>query len=188
MPRGTDGAPAPPGSRYGRPVTAADARVASARLVRGGLMWAMLGVVLFSFSLPLTKVAVGGFNPFFTAMGRAVIAGTLAVVVLLVRRVPLPPRQYLRPLFFFGWAILLALALQRTTSAHAAVIAAFMPLTTAAIAVRRAHEHVSRQFWAAALTGTVALVVFALTRGGASGCSWWAPSWPPRGATWRARW
>jgi drug/metabolite transporter (DMT)-like permease len=69
----------------------------------------------------------------------------------------------------FGWAILLALALQRTTSAHAAVIAAFMPLTTAAIAVRRAHEHVSGQFWVAAMTGTGALVVFALSRGGASG-------------------
>ena len=76
----------------------------------------MIGVLLFSFSLPLTKVAVGGFDPFFTAMGRAVIAGTLATAVLLVRRVRLPPRQYFRPIFFtmlgavFGWAILLALA------------------------------------------------------------------------------
>ena len=40
----------------------------------------------------------------------------------------------------FGWPILLALALQRTTSAHAAVIAAFMPLTTAVIAVLRTRE------------------------------------------------
>jgi drug/metabolite transporter (DMT)-like permease len=156
-------------------VSSAAAGAASARAIRAGLMWAMLGVLLFSFSLPLTKVAIGGFNPFLTAMGRAVIAGTLAMIVLLVRRVPIPPRQYLRPLLFtmlgaiFGWAILLALALQRTTSAHAAVIAAFMPLTTAAIAVRRAHEHVNRQFWVAALTGTAALVIFALSRGGASG-------------------
>ncbi len=158
-----------------RQVRTADTRQAPAHTVRAGLLWAMLGVLLFSFSLPLTKVAVGGFDPFFTAMGRAVIAGTLASALLLVRRVALPPRQYLRPLVLtmlgavFGWAILLALALQRTTSAHAAVIAAFMPLATAALAVRRAHEHVSRQFWAAALTGTAALVVFALTRGGATG-------------------
>lgn len=148
---------------------------ASAGTVRTGLLWALLGVLLFSFSLPLTKVAVDGFDPFFTAMGRAVIAGTLALTVLLVRRVPVPPRQYFRPLFFtmlgavFGWAILLALALQRTTSAHAAVIAAFMPLTTAAIAVLRAHEHVNRQFWVAAVTGTTALVLFALSRGGGGG-------------------
>jgi drug/metabolite transporter (DMT)-like permease len=66
----------------------------------------------------------------------------------------------------FGWPILLALALERTTSAHVAVIAAFMPLTTALIAVLRTHERVSWQFWAAAAVGTAALVAFALSRAG----------------------
>jgi drug/metabolite transporter (DMT)-like permease len=132
-------------------------------------------VVLFSFSLPLTKVAVGGFDPFFTATGRAVIAGALAAVLLLARRVPWPARQHLKPLVFtmlgavFGWPILLALALERTTSAHAAVIAAFMPLTTAIFAVLRMHERVPRQFWFAAGAGTFALVAFAVSRGGAEG-------------------
>ena len=142
---------------------------------RSGLWWAFVGVLLFSFSLPLTKVAVGGFSPFLTATGRAVIAGVLAVAVLAVRRVPFPGREHLRPLLFtmvgavFGWPILLALALERTTSAHAAVIAAFMPLTTAIFAVLRMHERVSRQFWFAAAGGTLALVLFALSRGGAQG-------------------
>ena len=142
---------------------------------RSGLAWAFLGVLLFSFSLPLTKVAVGGFDPFFTATGRAVIAGVLAAAVLAIRRVPRPPRDQWKPLFFtmlgavFGWPILLALALERTTSAHAAVIAAFMPLTTALFAVLRTHERVPRQFWLAAGGGTMALVVFALSRGGAEG-------------------
>ncbi|MDQ5972951.1 MAG: EamA family transporter [Actinomycetota bacterium] len=132
-------------------------------------------MVLFSFSLPLTKVAVGGFDPFFTATGRAVIAGALAAVLLLARRVPWPARQHLKPLVFtmlgavFGWPILLALALERTTSAHAAVIAAFMPLTTAIFAVLRMHERVPRQFWFAAGAGTFALVAFAVSRGGAEG-------------------
>jgi drug/metabolite transporter (DMT)-like permease len=72
----------------------------------------------------------------------------------------------------FGWPILLALALERTTSAHAAVIAAFMPLTTALFAVLRTHERVSSQFWWAAGTGTGALVAFALSRGGAEGGDW----------------
>lgn len=69
----------------------------------------------------------------------------------------------------FGWPILLALALERTTSAHAAVIAAFMPLTTAIFAVLRMHERVPRQFWFAAGAGTFALVAFAVSRGGAEG-------------------
>src|SRR5690242_8524008 len=142
---------------------------------RLGLAWAFLGVLMFSFSVPLTKEAVGGFDPFFTATGRAVIAGALALMVLAVRRVPVPERRHWSPLFLtmlgavFGWPILLALALRHTTSAHVAVIAAFMPLTTAVIAVLRTHERVSWQFWAAASAGTAALVVFALSRGGGSG-------------------
>jgi uncharacterized membrane protein len=131
----------------------------SAALHREGLAWAFAGVVMFSFSVPLTKVAVGGFSPFFTATGRAVIAGLLAAIVLWVRRAPLP-RDHLRPLLYtmsgavFGWPILLALALQRTTSAHVAVIAAFMPLTTALIAALRTHERDMWQFWAEAGIGT----------------------------------
>lgn len=142
---------------------------------REGLAWALLGVVLFSFSVPLTKVAVEGFDPFLTATGRAAIAGALAVVLVTWRHVPLPPREHLRPLLLtmlgavFGWPILLALALERTTSAHAAVIAAFMPLTTALIAVLRTRERVSWQFWVAAGAGTAALLAFALSRGGAEG-------------------
>lgn len=152
----------------------------AARVHRVGLAWAFLGVLLFSFSLPFTKVAVGGFDPYLTATGRAVIAGVLAAVLLRLRRVPWPAAEHRRPLLYtalgavFGWPILLALALERTTSAHAAVIAAFMPLTTALIAVLRTHERVSWQFWAAAVTGTAALVVFALTRGGAEGANLWA--------------
>ncbi len=139
------------------------------------MAWALLGVVLFSFSVPLTKLAVQGFDPFLTATGRAAIAGAIAVVLVAWRRVPWPPRDQLRPLLLtmlgavFGWPILVALALERTTSAHAAVIAAFMPLTTALIAVLRTHERVSWQFWIAAGAGTTALLAFALSRGGAEG-------------------
>jgi drug/metabolite transporter (DMT)-like permease len=156
-------------------VAAGDRRLTAASRRRAGLAWALLGVVMFSFSVPLTKVAVRGFDPFLTATGRAVIAGLLAGPLLAVRRVPLPARRDLVPLLVtmlgavFGWPILLALALQRTTSAHAAVIAAFMPLMTALIAVLRTHERVSWQFWAAACAGTAALVAFALSRGGAGG-------------------
>jgi drug/metabolite transporter (DMT)-like permease len=130
---------------------------------------------MFSFSVPLTKEAVGGFDPFLTATGRAVIAGVLAAVVLCVRRVPVPERRHWWPLFFtmlgavFGWPILIALALRHATSAHVAVIAAFMPLATAVIAVLHTHDRASSQFWAAASAGTAALVAFAVVQGGVSG-------------------
>ena len=145
-----------------------------------GLFWAFLAVLLFSFSVPLTKVAVGGFNPFLTATGRAVIAGVLAAVLLSANRVAPPARALVRPLLLtmvgavFGWPILIAIALEYTTSAHVAVIAAFMPLSTAIIAVFRTHEQVSAKFWLAASIGTAALVIFALGRGGATSPNYWA--------------
>lgn len=140
--------------------------------VRAGLWWALVAVFLWSFTVPLTKVAVGGFSAVFTATGRAVIAGVIAAVVLLIRKVPPPPRRLWRPLFFvmigavFGWPVLLALALNYTTAAHAAVIAAFMPLATALFAVILTHEAVTRTFWVAATIGTVAVIAFSLSRGG----------------------
>ena len=148
--------------------------------VREGLTWAFLGVVLFSFSVPLTKVAVGGFDPIVTAAARAVIAAAIAIVFLSIRRVPIPPRHLWKPILItmlgavFGWPILLAIALQSTTSAHTAVIAAFMPMTTAIFAVVFTHERVSNSFWVAVAVGTAALVVFSLSRGGLEGGSIYA--------------
>jgi drug/metabolite transporter (DMT)-like permease len=143
--------------------------------VRRGLLLALLGVLGFSFSLPWTVWALESFAPVLTATGRAVIAGALAIVILVARRVAWPRRDQVKPLLYtmagavFGWPILIALALERTTAAHAAVIAAVMPLVTAVIAVLRTHERVARQFWIAAACGTAALIVFALLRGGGEG-------------------
>lgn len=143
--------------------------------MRIGLLFALLGVFLFSLSLPMTKLALDGFNPYVTAFGRAAVAGLLALVILRLRRVPFPDRSLWRPIWFtvagavIGWPILVALALERTTSAHTAVIAAFMPLCTAVLAVVRTRERVSTGFWFAAGSGTVALVAFSLSRGGAQG-------------------
>ncbi|MFM7211891.1 MAG: DMT family transporter [Actinomycetota bacterium] len=140
-----------------------------------GLLLALLGVLGFSFSLPWTVWALESFDPVLTATGRALIAGAVAAIILFIRRVPWPDRSLLRPLLYtmagavFGWPILIALALERTTAAHAAVIAAIMPLVTAVFAVLRTGERVARQFWIAAVAGTVALSVFALLRGGGEG-------------------
>lgn len=139
--------------------------------IRAGLAWAFLAVFLWSFTVPLTKVAVEGFDAVLTATGRAVIAGVIAGVVLLIRRIPLPPRHLWKSLFFvmlgavFGWPVFMAIALNYTTAAHASVIAAFLPLSTAIFAVALTRERVTRAFWFAAVIGTGAVVVFSLSRG-----------------------
>ena len=46
--------------------TTTGAVAAPASVRREGLAWAFAGVLMFSFSVPLTKEAVGGFSPFLT--------------------------------------------------------------------------------------------------------------------------
>lgn len=142
-----------------------------------GIGYALLGVTIFSFTLPMVKLALPAFSPWSLTFGRAMLAGLLAVLFLFFARVSFPDRKYIRPLFVtasgivIGWPILTTLALQETTSAHAAVITAGLPLATAILAVFRLHEHVPKTFWLAALVGTLTLVFYALARGGQEGGS-----------------
>ena len=140
-----------------------------------GLWFAFIGVFFFSLSLPMTKWALESFDPLFTAFFRPIMASVLAIPLLFIRRVPLIPRQYLKSIIYVTvgtaliWPTLIALALQRTTSAHVAVIAAIMPLVTAIFAVIKDKTHVSMQFWIASSCGTFLLILFAITRGGGTG-------------------
>jgi drug/metabolite transporter (DMT)-like permease len=142
-----------------------------------GIAYAFLGVLIFSFTLPMVKLALPGFSPWTLTFGRATLAGLLAIVFLEFSKVHFPKREQLLPLLLtasgivIGWPILTTLALQETTSAHAAVITAGLPLATAILAVFRLHEQVPRAFWIAALVGTLTLVVYALVRGGQEGGS-----------------
>jgi len=142
---------------------------------RSGFAYAFGGVLLFSASLPFTKLALQSFDPLFTAFARPLIACTLAIPLMIIKKVEPLPRTLWRPMVFttlgavFGWPILIALALQRSTSAHIAVIAAVMPLVTACMAVLKYRRRVNYQFWIASTLGTTLLVLFALSRGGARG-------------------
>lgn len=106
------------------------------------------------------------------------IAGLLALLVLLLTRRRRPPRHLWRPLAWtafgamLGWPLLLALALQYTTSVHAAVVTAVMPLVTAGLAVAFGGERVTRAFWWAAGIGTITLVVYAAAQGGLTEAGW----------------
>ena len=141
---------------------------------KNGLLFALLGVFLFSMSLPLTKLALRGFDPFFTAFARPVIAATLAIPLMVIAKVPPLPRHLWRATAFttlggaFGWPILMALALQRATSAHVSVVAAVMPLVTAILSVIKNKKAVGTSFWVASGLGTLLLIAFSIGRGGAT--------------------
>jgi drug/metabolite transporter (DMT)-like permease len=130
-----------------------------------------LGVVGFSVTLPVTRVAVEELDPTFVGLGRAVVAACLAACVLALRREPLPTREQAKRLavvavgVVLGFPLFSALALRSLPASHAAVIVGILPAATAVAAVALVGERPSRAFWAASAAGLVAALVFAASQG-----------------------
>ena len=128
----------------------------------------LLGVIIFSGSLPATRVAVGGFTPLFLTSARAVIAALLGAALLLVLRQQRPARGDLVPLtvtaigVVVGFPLLTALALQHITSARSIVFIGLLPLSTAIFGVVRGGERPKPVFWLFAVLGAALVAGFAL--------------------------
>ena len=130
-----------------------------------------IGVVIFSGSLPATRMAVLEFDPVFLTVVRAAIAGVLAVALLWLFREQRPARnQWLSLLIVamgvvLGFPLLTALALQHVTSAHSIVFVGLLPLATAIFAVLRGGERPRPVFWIFSILGSALVVGFALAQG-----------------------
>ncbi|RZI73610.1 MAG: DMT family transporter, partial [Pseudomonas sp.] len=136
-----------------------------------GWLNGLMGVIIFSGSLPATRIAVLEFAPLFLTVARASIAGLVAVCLLLVLREKRPQRNQLMPLFIVasgvvvGFPLLTALALQYVTSAHSIVFVGLLPLATAVFAVLRGGERPRPVFWVFSLLGSALVVGFACAQG-----------------------
>jgi len=133
----------------------------------------LLGVIIFSGSLPATRVAVGDFSPLFLTSARAVIAALLGAALLVVLRQARPRRGDLIPLavvalgVVVGFPLLTALALQHITSARSIVFIGLLPLATALFGVLRGGERPKPAFWLFSGLGAATIAGFALANGGA---------------------
>lgn len=131
-----------------------------------------LGMLIFSGSLPATRVAVLELDPLFLTAVRAVIAALLALCALLFTRQPRPGRGDLPALLsvavgvVIGFPLLTALALQHATSAHSLVYIGLLPLATACFGVLRGGERPKAAFWAFSVLGALLVGGFALSQGG----------------------
>ncbi|KRA59496.1 transporter [Caulobacter sp. Root655] len=134
----------------------------------------LLGVVIFSGSLPATRAAVGDFSPLFLTSARAVIAAVLGVVFLWALRQGRPAKSDLVPLIIValgvvvGFPLLTALALQHVTSAHSIVFVGLLPLATAIFGVLRGGERPRPAFWIFSVVGGLSVAGFALSQGGST--------------------
>lgn len=136
-----------------------------------GLLNGMLGVLIFSGSLPATRLAVMDFDPVFLTGARAVLAALLAAGLLAAGRQRRPARGELVPLAMVAlccvvaFPLLTALALQRTTSAHAMVFIGALPLATALFAVLRGGERPLPPFWLFSALGSGLIAGYSLGQG-----------------------
>lgn len=133
---------------------------------------AALGVVAFSLTFPATAWGLESFGPWSLVGVRGVLAALVAGACLLLLRVPLPEARHLPGLAMvgigtvLGFPLLTTLALQTSTTAHAAVVVGLLPLTTAAVSALRTGVRPSRRFWTAALAGAAAVVAFTVVQSG----------------------
>ncbi|MFD6418810.1 DMT family transporter [Streptomyces sp. NPDC060194] len=144
------------------------------RASRSGVALAALGVVAFSLTFPGTAWGLESFGPWPLTAARTSLAALLALGCLLALRVRPPERRHRAGLavvaggVVVGFPLLTTLALETSTTGHAAVVIGLLPLTTAAFSALRTGHRPSRTFWAAALAGAAVIVVFTVAQSGGS--------------------
>ncbi|MEB8258210.1 DMT family transporter [Enterobacter asburiae] len=141
--------------------------------LKSGWLSGLAGVIIFSGSLPATRIAVQEMDPFFLTFLRASIAGVLAIMLILFLRQTRPQRSQLISLIIValgvvvGFPLLTAMALRHVSSAHSIVFLGLLPMATAIFGVVRGGERPRLAFWIFSVTGSLLVMGFALFQGGA---------------------
>lgn len=136
-----------------------------------GWLNGFIGILIFSGSLPATKVAVQDFDPIFLTIARATIAGIIASIVLFLSKEKRPSKKQIKSLLIvtlgvvIGFPLLSALALQYVTSAHSTVFLGLLPLSTAIFGVLLGKERPKPLFWLFSIVGSLLVVGYAVYQG-----------------------
>ncbi|WP_241494925.1 DMT family transporter [Pantoea dispersa] len=140
--------------------------------LKSGWLNGLAGVIIFSGSLPATRIAVREMDPFFLTFSRAAIAGVLAIMVILSLSQARPQRHQLISLVVVaagvvvGFPLLTAMALQHVTSAHSIVFLGLLPMATAIFGVIRGGDRPRLAFWIFSVAGSLLVMGFALLQKG----------------------
>jgi drug/metabolite transporter (DMT)-like permease len=139
-----------------------------------GLSLGLVGVVMFGGTLPMTRLALEAFDPWFIALGRAAIAAVPAALLLLLFRRPFPPRVARGSLAIaaagtvIGFPAFSAFALLTVPASHGAVVLGLLPLATSIAAVFVVGERPRPAFWAWSTLGALLVLVMVLRDADAS--------------------
>lgn len=141
---------------------------------RAGLLLGLAGVLAFSLTLPMTRLAVAELDASFVAFGRMAIAGVVAAAWLLVTRQRVPARAQWAPLAWaslgivFGFPLLSSLAMRSMPASHGAIVNGLLPFTTALLAAALYRDRQGARFWICAAIGSAIVIAFALREGNAT--------------------
>jgi len=133
-----------------------------------GIWLGLVGIIIFSMTLPATKIAVPEFGVLPTSFYRATIAGIAALIYVLITKIPFPKKADLLPLgiiavlISFAFPISIAIAMEDLPSAHGGIVLGISPLLTALFATLRFGERPSRAFWITALIGSGLVLLFSI--------------------------
>ena len=139
-----------------------------------GMLIGFIGILIFSLTLPVSKIAVLSFNPYFIAFGRASLAGLVALAYLSYKKEKMPSKvDFVKFVVIalgvvFGFPIFTTVAMTQGSSSHGAVILGMMPLATTVIGVLRFKERPSLGFWLVSLLGAGLVVLYALLKSSGS--------------------
>jgi drug/metabolite transporter (DMT)-like permease len=139
-----------------------------------GMMLGLLGVMIFSLTLPMTRIVVQEFHPLLNGLGRALAAAVPAAILLAWRRERWPNWPQVKSLAVVSLGVIIAFpvfsawSMKTVPASHGAVVNGLQPLCVALYAAWLSHERPSKAFWASALAGSAIVVAFALQSGGGS--------------------
>jgi drug/metabolite transporter (DMT)-like permease len=134
-----------------------------------GLGLAIVAVVMFSGTVPATRIAVASIDPVVVGVGRSVVGALIAIGYLLAVRARWPTRNQLPGIAVvalgaavgFGWFS--AEALRTVSATHGSVVVGLLPMLTAVFGVLRTSARPRPMFWLATAAGTAVVVVYAVS-------------------------
>lgn len=132
-----------------------------------GLTLAAIAVLMFSGTVPATRIAVATIDPIVVGVGRSVLGALIAIGYLVAIKAPWPNRGQMPGIAVvavgaavgFGWFS--AEALRTVSATHGSIVIGLLPMLTALFAVIRTGVRPRPLFWVAIAAGTAVVVWYA---------------------------
>ena len=134
---------------------------------------ATIGVLMFSMTFVAVVLGIRSFDPMVMSLGRVVLLVPAAIVTLRLQKLPLLPARRDLPLMFLVavgvivfYPAMSTFALGSLSVGASGIINSLTPIAASVFALYIGHARPKQGFWWAAAAGTVATILFALSKDG----------------------